>query len=42
MKNEEMPVVAGRLPFYFLILHSAFFICLFEPLQTDVGKTAAK
>ena len=37
--NEEIPVDAGQLPFCFFILHSAFIICLFDPLQTDVGKT---
>ena len=34
-----MAIDAGWLPFCFFILHSAFIICLFEPLQTDVGKT---
>jgi hypothetical protein len=37
--NEEMPVGANRMRFCFFILHSAFIICVFEPLQTDVGKT---
>jgi hypothetical protein len=36
--NEEMPVGANRMRFCFFILHSDFNICLFEPLQTDIGK----